>query len=297
MAAVASAAAAFLFGATQPGAARLALPLLTAQNLVPTGTHSARSPATAHHGPFASGALYSPLVAAGRSAKLAAMNTPPPVNHVFVDFENVHEIDPALIGAPSTTLLLLIGPEKKKLELDVVAKLLEHAAAVHLVRLPTKGKNAVDFALAYYLGQAVLADPAGSFHLVSKDKGYDPLVEHLRSKQVRIQRHDGFAPLATTLQPKPATPPAPPAAKTTPTPPAPSAAAQQLLAILVGSVSRPRTRRTLTRHAITVLGNKLSEAQATALIQELCTANKVSITAQDKVEYRFPAAPAPKSPA
>lgn len=231
------------------------------------------------------------------------MNHPPPVNHVFVDFENVHEIDPAVIGAKSTTFTFLIGPEKKKLDLDVVDQLLAHASAVHLIRLAKKGKNAVDFALAYYLGQASLADPTGSFHIISKDAGYDPLVEHLKSKLVRVHRHENFAHLAATLRSKPGTPPAPPAVKPTltPTPKAaplpPSADAQQLLTILVGSVSRPRTRKTLTRHAITVLGNKLDEAQAAALIQELCAASKIAITAQDKVEYHFPAAPVPKLPA
>jgi hypothetical protein len=223
------------------------------------------------------------------------MSTPPPVNHVFVDFENVHEIDPAVIGMESTTFTFLIGPEKKKLDLAVVDKLLAHAGAVHLIRLATKGKNAVDFALAYYLGQAAHADPAGIFHIISKDCGFDPLVRHLEGKLTRVHRHASFVALADKLQPKPATPP-PPATKPVLARPAapstPSAAAAQLLEVLTGSISRPRTRKTLTRHAITVLGNKLSEAQATALIQELCAANKIGISAQDKVEYRFPAAPA-----
>ncbi len=229
------------------------------------------------------------------------MNTPPPVNHVFVDFENVHEIDPAVIGTKSTTFTFLIGPEKKKLDLDVVDKLLAHASAVHLIRLATKGKNAVDFALAYYLGQAAHADPVGIFHIISKDCGFDPLVRHLEGKLVRVHRHASFAALADRLQPKPATPPPPPAAKPVlarpPAPSAPSAVAGQLLEILTGSVSRPRTRKTLTRHAITVLGNKLSEEQAGRLINELCASGKIAINAQDKVEYRFPAAPATKSSA
>lgn len=236
----------------------------------------------------------------------------PPVNHVFVDFENVHEIDLAVIGAKSVEFTLLIGPAKTKIDLALVDRLLAHAGAVHLIRLASSGRNAVDFALAYYLGRTVLADPAGSFHLVSKDKGYAPLIEHLQGKQVHVRRHDSFATLVATLLPKPPAP-SPPTA-TTPTPirratppttapapatgrrgePAPlSESARQLLAILAGSVSRPRTRKTLVRHAITVLGNKLGEAQAGHLIGELGSSGKLSINAQDKVEYHFPARPAP----
>ena len=106
---------------------------------------------------------------------------PPPVNHVFVDFENVPEIDLKVISSKTVHLMLLLGPRQTKLDVALVEKLLQHAATVELVRLASAGRNAVDFTLAYYLGRAVAADPTGHFQIFSKDTGYDPLVEHLRS--------------------------------------------------------------------------------------------------------------------
>ena len=103
----------------------------------------------------------------------------PPTNHVFVDFENVPEVDASIIGLKAVNFTLLLGANQKKLDAALVEKLMEHSASVQLVRLTSSSKNAVDFALAYYLGRAVLADPTAYFHLVSKDKGYDPLIEHL----------------------------------------------------------------------------------------------------------------------
>lgn len=41
---------------------------------------------------------------------------PPPMNHVFVDFENVHEVDPAVIGARSVSLTLLLGARQTRLD-------------------------------------------------------------------------------------------------------------------------------------------------------------------------------------
>ncbi len=228
------------------------------------------------------------------------MTTPPPMNHVFVDFENVHEIDPAVLECRALTVTLLLGPVKKKLDLAVVEQLVGHAAAVQFVRLAAKGKNAVDFALAYYLGQAVLADPTACFHIVSNDKGYDPLVEHLQAKHVRVRRHGDFAsllaaltakpipPTSAVIAPAPATVVAAPSPKPPPARPTLSTGAAHLHEILVSSVSRPRTRKTLTRHAITVSGNKIDEGQAVRLIQELTAAGRIAINAQDKVEYRFP---------
>jgi len=96
---------------------------------------------------------------------------PPPVNHVFVDYENVHDVDAAIIESKTVHLTLLLGAQKTKLDAALVEKLLHHANNVELVRLKSSGRNALDFALTYYLGRAVLGDPGGFFHIMSKDKG------------------------------------------------------------------------------------------------------------------------------
>lgn len=113
----------------------------------------------------------------------------PPMNHVFVDFENVHQVDLALIGAKSVSFTLMVGPQQTKLDSALVEKLMEHSASVRLVKLKSKAKNALDFALAYYLGRAALADPTACFHIIAKDGGYDPLIEHLRERHIHVQRH------------------------------------------------------------------------------------------------------------
>lgn len=91
------------------------------------------------------------------------MDHPLPLNHVFVDYENVHALDLAVIGCKGVTFTLLIGPHKKKLDVELVEQLFAHAASVELVRLAASGRNALDFTLAYYIGRAVAADPAGFF--------------------------------------------------------------------------------------------------------------------------------------
>ena len=138
----------------------------------------------------------------------AATRLSPPMNHIFVDYENVHEVDPALIGAKSVSLTLLLGARQTKLDAALVEKLMEHAASVQLVRLTTSGKNALDFTLAYYVGRAAMADPTGHFHIVSKDTGFEPLIEHLRSRHIRATRHDNFTPLTTPAPAKPHSAPA-----------------------------------------------------------------------------------------
>lgn len=141
-------------------------------------------------------------------------NHSPPMNHVFVDFENVHQVDLTLIGAKSVSFTLMVGPKQTKLNTDLVEKLLEHSSSVQLVKLKSSGKNALDFALAYYLGRAALADPAAHFHIIAKDTGYDPLIEHLRERHLNVSRHRSCSELTFTWPGK-TTPVNEPAAKKT----------------------------------------------------------------------------------
>jgi ABC-type Fe2+-enterobactin transport system substrate-binding protein len=93
------------------------------------------------------------------------------MNHVFVDFENVHQVDLSMIGTKSFTFTLLLGARQTKLDAALVEKLMEHAASVQLVRLSSCGKNALDFTLAYYVGRAVMADPTAIFISCPKTQG------------------------------------------------------------------------------------------------------------------------------
>jgi len=120
------------------------------------------------------------------------------MNHVFVDFENVQQIDDSLVGANAVSFTLMMGPNQTKLDTDLVERLVKHAASVKVVRMKSSAKDAVDIALAYYLGQAALAEPASHFHILSKDRGYDPLITHLRKQGIKVWRRSSCADLAFT---------------------------------------------------------------------------------------------------
>ena len=50
------------------------------------------------------------------------------------------------------------------------------------------GPNTLDFHIAYYIGKMAEKDPSGYFHIVSKDKGFEPLIRHLKNNQILAQR-------------------------------------------------------------------------------------------------------------
>jgi len=224
------------------------------------------------------------------------------MNHILVDYENLKSVEPAVFELEDATWTLLLGPQNRTLSVPVVQQLMARAASVDLVRLEQAGRNAVDFALAYYLGRKVLGDPAATFHVISKDTGYQPLVDHLQSRNVRIARHESFEALAAALAPNGnprgtlPSKPAPPRRHPTSAPagmkraPAPAIEpAERVVAHLqrIGK-SRPARKATLIRLITTQLVKGSSEEEAQLLIRRLETAGYLSINDKGGLTYALP---------
>lgn len=202
------------------------------------------------------------------------------LNHVFVDFENVHQINVSLIGSKSVNFILLLGAKQMKLDAGLVEKLIEHATSVQIVRLASSGKDALDLTLAYYVGRIVSTDPASYIHIVSKDKGFDPLVEHLRSRHIRARRHDSFATLSFSFPAKVAV------GGAQAEPASPDLALSQVLERLRKNVTnRPKKKKTLLSHLKSQLGKEATDADVAILIGKLQKAGHVIIGDKDSVTY------------
>ncbi len=222
---------------------------------------------------------------------LPPADLPPSWNHVFVDFQNVHEVDFAALGSKPATYMLLLGANQTRLDTGLVEELMKQAGKVELVRLTSSGKNALDFALAYYVGRAVV-DPTGYFHIVSKDTGYDPLIGHLKSRCIRAYRHDSFSTLSFSG-------PAKAAAATTPTValPKPAASAapslpklplERALAHLKKNPNnRPKREKTLMSHLKNLLGKTATETDAQELTYVLKGKGHLRINEQGAVSYHL----------
>jgi hypothetical protein len=203
-----------------------------------------------------------------------------PLHHVFVDYENVPRVDAAIVGAPGVALTLLLGPKSTKLDAALVEQLLEHTGSVQLIRLAASGKNALDFALAYYVGRTANAHPGTHLHIVSKDQGFDPLVEHLRSRHLHARRHDDFTTLPFSKGPAPERP----APKAPPTPPE-DPVARALDHLRRMPTNRPKKKKSLLSLLKSNLGQDASAADALALLEKLLKAGHLGIGDKDVVTY------------
>ena len=114
-------------------------------------------------------------------------------NYIFVDYENIHEVDLDLVADKPVVVILVLGERHKNLPVDLVEKFLKYPAQVRLVKTGRSGRNALDFVLAYRIGVESVANPRGSFHVVSRDTGFDALIHHLKANHIFAARHESFA--------------------------------------------------------------------------------------------------------
>lgn len=122
-------------------------------------------------------------------------------NYVLIDYENVQVKSLALLRAEHFRIYVFLGPSNMKLHKDLVLAMHEFGERAEYVELEVSGKNALDFHLAYFLGKLATTDPAGHFHLISKDTGFDPLVKYLKSKQILASRSDSIEAMPCFVKP------------------------------------------------------------------------------------------------
>lgn len=206
------------------------------------------------------------------------MSTSHFTHFVFVDFENVPNIELGRVAGKPVHVSLLLGKNQRNLDVGLVQSIHRLAAQVQLVEVGASGHNALDLTLAFYLGQAVERAPAAQFCIVSKDKDFDPLVGHLERENVKVARFDSFAALPFFPRSKKS---APVATK----PPVDRRAKVIARLMNPANLARPSSRAALLAHIKTALGKEASEAAGEDILDELVARKALAIDARGKVSY------------
>lgn len=105
-------------------------------------------------------------------------------NYVLIDFESVQPEALELLAHDHFRLLVFVGASQSKIPFETAAAVQNLGTRAEYIKISGNGPNALDFHIAYYIGQLAAADPTAYFHIVSKDGGFDPLIQHLKSKKV-----------------------------------------------------------------------------------------------------------------
>lgn len=120
----------------------------------------------------------------GTSAKGGRLRT----NHVLVDFENLQPDIVDALNLEHFRLVIFVGAMQAKIPLEMAAKVQALGARATYVQIKSQGKNALDMHIAFYIGQIAAHEPSAFFHVVSGDKGFDPLISHLKDLKILAGR-------------------------------------------------------------------------------------------------------------
>jgi hypothetical protein len=233
----------------------------------------------------------------------------------LIDFENVQPKALGRLQPGAARIKVFLGQHQSKLMLELVQALQPFGKDAEYIQIQGSGPDAVDFHIAFYIGRLAASHPAASFTIVSKDRGFDPLVKHLGTLGIACKRvpeipDTAAGAIAAPVKPKPAKqspvkkatkkltiivdPPKSAAVKTTVAPsktakpaiaPATTAKARATLVISwLQKASKPATLVTLRSTIRARFNPPLDDKQVAAVIQSLKDSKKIAVLGT-KVTY------------
>lgn len=252
------------------------------------------------------------------------------MTYILVDFENVQPqvADLGLLRGDDFRVRIFHGVHQNKFDVSMYKALQPLGDKVELIQSDRQGPDVLDFHISFYLGRLLqqhlnqkAVAQAARFFVISKDRGFDSLIVHIRSLGFEAHRVATIrAALSTTAASSP--PPARPvavkkvaakknlAAKRAP---AAKAAVKPVVAgkvaggalqtktvespqqIVVTSLRRmgkklPGKRKGLEHHIESHLGRKVDLDAVRALVAEMERDGVLRIV-DNRVEYKLPKAP------
>ncbi len=116
-----------------------------------------------------------------------------PTNYVLIDYENVQPSNLALLDDQKFKVIVFCGTSQNRISFDLADSMQKLGNRGQYVRASASGKNSIDFHIAFHVGRLSRDDPGAHLHIVSKDKGFEPLIAHLKSYGVTLHRVDDIA--------------------------------------------------------------------------------------------------------
>lgn len=194
-------------------------------------------------------------------------------NYVLIDYENVQPSAMEALEREHFHVIVFVGSSQAKVTYEVASVLQLMGERASYIKIAGNGSNALDFHIAYYIGQISAKEPDAYFHIVSKDTGFDPLVQHLKSQKISVSRVKAVTDL--------------PLVKATSSKPASAQVSAVVANLAQRGSAKPRTLKTLGSTINALFQKSLSEAEVEGIIAELIKKGIVIVN-QSKVSYVIP---------
>ncbi len=108
-----------------------------------------------------------------------------------MDFENVPKVDLSVLDG-SVRAVIFVGKNQQPPKASRKKSTAHRFERVDFFKVEGAGRNSLDFHLAFHLGRIFETAPDTHCVVIAKDKGYDPLLEHLNKKGMKCRRVNGW---------------------------------------------------------------------------------------------------------
>lgn len=193
---------------------------------------------------------------------------------MLIDYENVQPAALTMLDHEQFKIIVFVGASQTKITFEVAAALQQMGARAQYVKVSGNGSNALDFHIAFYIGQLAAQEPDACFHIISKDTGFDPLIQHLKSKKLLVYRSCDVTDIPIVRW-------------------ASATSSAEQLAVIVTDLQRrgtakPRSVKTLVSTINAIFQRALSDDEAAALVHQLHLQGIITID-NTKISYALPA--------
>lgn len=106
----------------------------------------------------------------------------------LIDFENVQPTSIGRLKPGACRIHVFLGQNQKNVPVELPQALQPFGADACYTRISGNGPNALDFHIAFYIGRLACEHPSARFTIVSRDRGFDPLVKHLATLGITCRR-------------------------------------------------------------------------------------------------------------
>lgn len=106
---------------------------------------------------------------------------------LLVDFENVHRLDTSGLDA-AYRIVVFVGASQRPPTLGREPARRPSRPEIQFQSIQGFGKNALDFHIAFHLGRVFETARGTSCYVLSRDKGFDPLIRHLNGSGLSCRR-------------------------------------------------------------------------------------------------------------
>jgi hypothetical protein len=173
---------------------------------------------------------------------------------LLVDFENIQAVNLEQIEEGTYRVCVFVGELQNKIPLELVRSAQRLGGRLEWLKVDGTGRNALDFHIAYYLGLQVERNRGGEYIILSKDKGFDPLVRYVTKQNVKCRRINSIMEIVS-------------ARKVREHDQDYRKTIENLRKIERGK--RPRKRNTLRQHVKALLGKSATEERLNEIIDQL----------------------------